>query len=208
MSIIFDNVTFSYKIPSPQDVLHEFSFQVNGGEKLGIFKQSGWGKSTLVKLITGEEKLESGRIIIAGYEKQNWKKMFSNLSILFQEPDKQFVFPNLKDEYEFLTENENNKSRGKKINTTQKMDELARIFEFDLQKYISENRTIFSVSSEERKILQILFTISGEEEYLIMDDPLLYLSEKSQQQFLNYLSEIDKTILILARDKKPLRKVF
>lgn len=202
MSIIFDNISFSYKTPHKQEIFKDFSLQIKAGERSGIFHASSWGKTTLVKLIAGEEKLRSGKIIINGYEVTRWKEMFSTLSILFQDPEKQFMFPNLKDEYDFVTKNQ----REKEI--VNAIDELAQIFDFELNKFIANRRSIFSVSNEERKILQILFTVPIRKENLILDDPLLYLSEKMQKKMLKYLDESSKTILVLARSENQFRSLF
>lgn len=41
------------------------SFYINRGEKIGIFGENGTGKSTLIKIITGEEKLNNGEMWIS-----------------------------------------------------------------------------------------------------------------------------------------------
>lgn len=56
----FDNVSFEYGHKKP--ILDEVSFSLRGGAKVTLMGQNGAGKSSLFKLITGEEKQESGRI--------------------------------------------------------------------------------------------------------------------------------------------------
>ena len=65
------NVSFSY---GDKQVLNSFSLSVNNGERICLFGKSGIGKSTLVRLITGLEKQDSGEI----------KNTFKT-SVLFQE---------------------------------------------------------------------------------------------------------------------------
>lgn len=47
-----------------KDVLNEFSLTVQTGEKIALIGNNGAGKSTVLKLIQGNEKYESGTITI------------------------------------------------------------------------------------------------------------------------------------------------
>ncbi len=59
----FDEVSFEYDHKKP--ILDEASFSVRRGAKITLMGQNGAGKSSLFKLITGENKPEGGRISIA-----------------------------------------------------------------------------------------------------------------------------------------------
>ena len=68
-----DNLTKSY---AGQSLFEEASFKINAKERLGLVRRNGHGKTTLFRLITGEEKPNSGTIIIpkhyhVGYVKQH-----------------------------------------------------------------------------------------------------------------------------------------
>ncbi len=56
----FDKVSFEYGHKKP--ILDEVSFSMRAGSKITLMGQNGAGKSSLFKLITGEEKPMSGRI--------------------------------------------------------------------------------------------------------------------------------------------------
>lgn len=58
----FEDVTFKYSENRP--VLQEANFVIRKGTKLTLMGQNGAGKSTLFSLITGERKVEEGRVII------------------------------------------------------------------------------------------------------------------------------------------------
>lgn len=58
----FEDVSFSYGENKP--VLKETNFVVRKGSKLTLMGQNGAGKSTLFSLITGEQKVDEGRVII------------------------------------------------------------------------------------------------------------------------------------------------
>ena len=59
--IVFDKVSFSY---GTRQVLKEVSFSIRTEEKVAILGGSGEGKTTILKLITGLLKPDSGNIHI------------------------------------------------------------------------------------------------------------------------------------------------
>lgn len=61
--IIFDNVYFSYR---DQQILKGLSFSADFSERIAMLGGSGEGKSTLLKLMIGLIRPDSGRIIING----------------------------------------------------------------------------------------------------------------------------------------------
>ena len=62
MSIEVKNLTKSFK---GKTVLDNVSFNVNNGEILAVVGLSGAGKSTILKLICGLTKPDSGEIIVS-----------------------------------------------------------------------------------------------------------------------------------------------
>lgn len=59
--IKFENVSKTY---GPSKALNNINLDINHGEFISLVGMSGAGKSTLMKLIIGEERLDSGRILI------------------------------------------------------------------------------------------------------------------------------------------------
>jgi subfamily B ATP-binding cassette protein HlyB/CyaB len=65
--IVFDHVTFRYRLDGPE-VLHDVSFDIPVGKTIGIVGPSGSGKSTLAKLVQRLYVPESGRVLIDGVD--------------------------------------------------------------------------------------------------------------------------------------------
>ena len=68
-----DNLSKSF---AGQTLFEEASFKINAKERVGLVGRNGHGKTTLFRLITGEEKPDSGNIIIPrqyriGYVRQH-----------------------------------------------------------------------------------------------------------------------------------------
>ncbi len=84
-SLVFDNVYFKYPL-TKKYVLSGTSFSLNRGDKLSIVGINGSGKSTIIKLMLGLYKIESGQILINGYPMSEYdiKDIHKLFSVLFQ----------------------------------------------------------------------------------------------------------------------------
>ena len=85
--IVFDRVSFSYGI---QQVLKGVSFSIPFNQRVAILGGSGDGKTTLLKLIVGLLKPDSGRIVVDGEDitdkkEDELREIRMKFSIVFQE---------------------------------------------------------------------------------------------------------------------------
>jgi phospholipid/cholesterol/gamma-HCH transport system ATP-binding protein len=85
--IVFDRVWFSY---GTNQILKDLSFSIDAHEKVAILGGSGEGKTTILKLIVGLIRPDSGRIIIDGEDITNknedeLREVRLKFSIVFQE---------------------------------------------------------------------------------------------------------------------------
>jgi phospholipid/cholesterol/gamma-HCH transport system ATP-binding protein len=85
--ILFDKVCFSY---GTRDVLKDLSFSLRSDEKVAVLGGSGEGKTTILKLIMGLIRPDSGRILINGDDitdkaESELREVRLKFSIVFQE---------------------------------------------------------------------------------------------------------------------------
>ena len=86
-NIKFDGVAFAYS-DEQKNIFRDLSFEVVGGQKIGIVGTSGAGKSTLMKLLLRQYDVSGGAVLIDG---QNIKEVTQeslreNVAIVPQEP--------------------------------------------------------------------------------------------------------------------------
>lgn len=85
--VVFDNVTFAYD-KDPRKIFDKLSFEVKGGQKVGVVGTSGAGKSTVMKLLLRQHDLVGGSIRIDGQDISTvtQESLRENVSIVPQEP--------------------------------------------------------------------------------------------------------------------------
>lgn len=92
--IRFDNVYFSYGNQTDQqtDVLKGISFEIRKGQKVAFVGESGCGKSTILKLITGYYVHQSGNLEVGGLDIREWdlSAMRNHMALVEQET---YLFP-------------------------------------------------------------------------------------------------------------------
>ncbi len=85
--IQFDRVSFSY---GPRTVLRDVSFEIQSYERVAILGESGVGKTTILRLILGLIRPDSGRIFVDGEDitdraEEDLREARMKFSIVFQE---------------------------------------------------------------------------------------------------------------------------
>ncbi|RWQ54750.1 amino acid ABC transporter ATP-binding protein [Mesorhizobium sp.] len=91
--VLIDNVHKSF---GAVEVLKGVSLSVNRGDVFALIRRSGSGKSTLLRCINGLEKINSGRIEVAGHavgrDPKELRKLRTDVGIVFQSYN---LFPHL-----------------------------------------------------------------------------------------------------------------
>lgn len=71
-----------------KEILKGVSLEINKGDILGFIGPNGAGKTTTIKLILGLQKINSGKVIINGFDiKTNFEKAISKVGAIIENPD-------------------------------------------------------------------------------------------------------------------------
>ena len=93
-AVVLDRVAKSFKGPTGlKTVVHDLSLSVLSGEFFSLLGPSGCGKTTTLRMIAGLEKVDSGRIYLAGKDATNLPAYARNVNTVFQN---YALFPHLR----------------------------------------------------------------------------------------------------------------
>lgn len=87
------NLSFRYE-ESGRKILDQFSLQVDSSERVGILAPSGFGKTTLCKILAGYEEPETGTVLMDGKSLYSYKA-YCPVQMIWQHPE-QAVNPRLR----------------------------------------------------------------------------------------------------------------
>lgn len=174
----FRNVTLCY---DGKIVFKDLSFTVNQGERIAVCGQNGCGKTSLIKLILGEQSPSSG-IITTG----------SRLKISYVSQTSDDLSGSLDD---YIRENQVDETLCKAI--LRKLDFSRELF----------SRPIESYSQGQKKKVMLARSLSQQAHLYIWDEPLNYIDVLSRIQIEELLISSDATLIFVEHDKRFCRQV-
>lgn len=165
-----------------QKIFSDLSFAVSEKQKIGIIGRNGTGKSTLFKIISGEEKSDSGKIIIhseanIGYLKQNdeWIEKESALDFLKRQSSR----------------------------PEWRVRQVASKFELDANK-LEQDAT--SLSGGWRMRLRLTGMLLKDPNLFLLDEPSNYLDLNTLILLEDYLRNYHGSFLIISHDREFLKR--
>lgn len=212
------DVSLSYGVDT---ILDKISFSVNETDKLGIIGVNGAGKSSLVKIITGEYKMTEGSVYTArdsrvGFLDQyavgdSTRTVFDEMLTVF-EPllTLEAEISELENKMRFETNDEEHLKNAHHY--SELSEKYARdggyefrsktrgvIKQLGLEKYIDSPVNILSGGQKTTVAMGRLLLV--EPEILILDEPTNHLDMNSAEWLEEYIKNYRKTVIIVSHDR-------
>jgi energy-coupling factor transport system ATP-binding protein len=184
-----ERVSFSYP-GSGRPALSGVSLDVRQGEYVGVVGPNGGGKSTLVRLLNGLLKPDSGRVLVSGRDPAREPfEVRKHLGLLFQNPENGLVAPFVEDDVAFGLENLG-------VPREEMRERVARaIRTVGLEGF--ERREPHTLSGGEKQRVALAGLLVAEPEILVLDEPTSMLDSAGRMEVLEYLHALqsEKTVL-------------
>ena len=166
------------------------SFGVHAGEYVGIVGPNGGGKSTLVRLLNGLLRADSGRVRVAGLDPAAEPfEVRERLGVLFQNPENGLVAPFVEDDVAFGLENLG-------VPRDQMRERAAEaIRAVGLAGF--ERREPHTLSGGEKQRVALAGLLAVEPEILVLDEPTSMLDAAGRREVLERIHALkgDRTVL-------------
>ena len=187
LAVSCEKLSFSY---SGSPALSDVSFKVRTGEYVGVVGPNGGGKSTLVRLLNGLLRPDSGRIQVSGRDPATEPfEVRKYLGVLFQNPENGLVAPFVEDDVAFGLENLG-------VPREEMRERVAgAIRDVGLEGY--EHRESHTLSGGEKQRVALAGLLAVEPEILVLDEPTSMLDASGRREVFERLDALrgEKTVL-------------
>ena len=156
-------------------------FSIQEGEKVALIGRNGGGKSTLLRIIAGEEELDSGSIV---------RRRSLKISYLTQEshfPEEKSILEALVENFALRMGEQEREAFGKKV-----MQEIG------LEDFYSPCKIL---SGGQNKQLALLAALNTEPDLLLLDEPTNHLDEEMAEWLEEKLKRFKGAILLVSHDR-------
>ncbi len=194
IDVKFENVSFKYP-GSENYVFKNLSFEINKGEKIALIGVNGAGKTTIVKLMTGLFRPESGRVLLNGIDTKdiNDKSLFKIFSAVFQETEPIAVtFAENVSTTDVDIDYDRVENVLRQVGLLDKVNTYENRLDHNVLKVIEEDGAILS-GGENQKLMIARALYKKDTSVMIMDEPTSALDAFAEEQiykdFSSYMGE-------------------
>ncbi|MCQ2299807.1 MAG: ABC-F family ATP-binding cassette domain-containing protein [Bacteroidales bacterium] len=207
-----ENLTKSY---GDKLLFEDISFGINAGQKMALIARNGYGKSTLLDILTGKVLQDSGRVTFSGDIKMAY--LSQNPEIHSGQTIRDFVFASDNQYIRLIAQYEEallQTSLGKEAavnrltELTNRMDVLnawdyeSRVKEVLGRLSINElDKPVDILSGGERKKVALARTLIDDVNFLILDEPTNHLDIQMIEWLEDFLSKQKLAILMVTHDR-------
>ncbi len=202
-----------------QSILEKISFTIDNKDKIGLIGLNGAGKSTIIKIMLGKERIDSGNVfvnnnIVIGYLCQNHDFEDQKNTIIEE------LYTVFKEEKEILDKINylNNKLKFNE-NIDEILSEIEKLnnkyealdgysVDYKVKQVITglelnhiENSLICELSGGEKTRLTLAKLLLKNPDLLILDEPTNHLDLVSIEWLEDYLKKYNKAFLIVSHDR-------
>lgn len=176
----------SLKFDNNRVILEDFSYNFNRGDKIGIVGANGVGKSTFIKILTGQQPIDSGDIelgetVVFGIYDQMGIAMDENKRVL-----------------DFMKERVEARDGSSMAEAPQEAMRLLKQFNFDRNRW---NERVSMLSGGERRRLQLMSVLTKRPNFLVLDEPTNDIDLDTLTALEQYLAEYKGVLVIVSHDR-------
>lgn len=180
-ALVLSDITMSF---GDHVVLDGFDYSLSYGENICLVGNNGCGKSTLVKIILGEQKPTGGKVELGS----NTKIGYLSQHISFRDEDRNIL-------EEFKEDFHGSETEARSI--------LAKFY------FNGENvfKRIGSLSGGEKVRLKLAELVQNDVNFLILDEPTNHIDIDTREMLESALEEFKGTILFVSHDRYFINKI-
>ena len=210
MSIIFDNVTYTYMPGTPyqRTAIQNINVTIRKGEFIGIIGHTGSGKSTLVQHMNGLIAPTSGQVTIDGIDLKSKAKEARDarrrVGMVFQYPEHQLFEETIYQDIAFGPKNLGLSDEETDSRVRRAMDFVGLDYE------TFKDRSPFNLSGGQMRRVAIAGVIALEPDYLALDEPAAGLDPRGRDEIFGQIVKLHEktgiTVILVSHNMEDVAR--
>ncbi|UCG26671.1 MAG: ATP-binding cassette domain-containing protein [Bacteroidales bacterium] len=206
--IIFSGMDISFRFKRSENGIRRFNFTEESGNLIGIMGGSGVGKTTLLNILSGKLKPDTGKIMINGYDVYKFRNRLKSYIGFVPQDDLLFeeltVFQNMYYNAKLCLSEFSKQDINRTI-----IKILSDLELLDIKDLPVGNPLNKFISGGQRKRLNIALELIREPSVLFIDEPTSGLSSSDSEKVIQILrKQIAKGRLVIANIHQPSSGIF
>jgi ATPase subunit of ABC transporter with duplicated ATPase domains len=200
-------------------LFHDVTFNISEGEKIALIGRNGQGKTTLLKILSGEDHEFDGKInarrnlkITLTKQEHIHDTKQSALEYILKSAANFHEYKKIIDDYE----------QGVNKNTARYLEVLEYFAEkryFHLEDAVLSTLADFNISNQsaqqamanlsggEKRYVEMTRMMFSQSDLLLVDEPTNHMDSHGKKRFIDWMINIPQTVLVVTHDRDVLRHV-
>jgi cobalt/nickel transport system ATP-binding protein len=187
-------ISFTYP-GAARPVLDGMDFRFRPGDRMGLFGPNGSGKTTMLHVVMGLLKPDSGEVLFAGAPcrtEKDFEQVRRCIGLLLQNADDQLFNPTVLDDVAFGPLNLGLSPDEARRRAVETMDYLG------LSGF--EDRLTHRLSGGEKKLVSLAGVLAMNPRALLLDEPTNGLDPETRDRIIDILNALDTSIIVISHD--------
>jgi len=176
-------------------ILDGFSMEVHAGENVALIGDNGAGKTTILKLVTGIERPDAGRVDVLGTDtaEASPETLAEKIVYVHQQPEEMFVEDSIENDVSYYLRQRNRDETGERV------DEVLSYL--GLESLREADGRLLSIGQQRRASLAI--ALAMEPSVLLLDEPTGCLDVESRREVATMFDRVHdrvKAVVVATHD--------
>jgi ATP-binding cassette subfamily F protein 3 len=214
LSVEVEEKSFGHKV-----LYKDLGFDIQENEKVGFIGRNGTGKSTLLNLITGEDKdfhgeviLKRGTVLISSRQEHHGHEAKTVLEYIQGDLPEYAELTHIIDTYPDTMGSNPTKlqtfsdalERFNQLNYYQMEDEIKQAFESYQIDPAKLHRSIGSLSGGEKRMIELIKVQHSRGHLALIDEPTNHMDYVAKAEFIKWMRNAPESVLVITHDRDVL----